>query len=349
MAGVPVLNAADRARELSLLRDHFRDNPGIASKLVAGLYNAATLPGDVYQGKREATPEAGMDFALNLAGASTPFPKPTNSLGIFGGPMAKTANHNMKAMAEAMERAGSKSDTIWEATGWGKGVDGQWRFEIDDSKAHLWSDAMNQPAGRGRWPLKPGGGGFSHPELYEAYPELKNTTLRVDNSGNYGTYYGKRDGSHDIALQQQFRPKMQSTLLHELQHAVQGIEGFAKGGNSGMFKDIYDHAKVGRIGDALHLTYARINAISKRAQGGQSLTAKESEEWRVLHDVYNGLSTLQRQVKGRGITPYDQYKALAGETEARNVQTRETWDAQKRSDVPPEFSEDVPRKKQVVR
>jgi hypothetical protein len=347
MAGVPTLNAAQRAHDLSLLRDQMAADPGIATKMLQGLYSAATLPGDVYQGNREATPEAGMEFALNMAGASTPFPKPTNSIGIFGGPMAKTANHNMKAMAEAMEAAGSPADTIWEATGWGKGKDGQWRFEIDDSRAHLWSEATDKiHAGMTLDPLSPRGGGFSHPELYEAYPELKNTIVSPDKSGNYGTYYGKGLGNkHDIALKPQFRSKMQSTLLHELQHAVQNIEGFAKGGNSGMFKDIYDHAKVGRIAEARNLAYARIKALNERVE---TLTAQERREWDVLHNAYNKLGELHMQVKGRGISPYDQYKALAGETEARNVQTRESWDAQKRSDVPPEFSEDVPRSKQKV-
>jgi hypothetical protein len=322
------------------------EEQGIARKLLHGLLD---LPHDVYAGKKtELEPGENLMFAANMVSPQALAPV-KGGLGIFGGVKAKTANHNMREMAEAMEKAGSPSDTIWAATGWGRGKDGKPRFEIDDSKAHLRHSAKDQLEATGEIPaIGKGFSRFDHKELYEAYPDLADIPVHQlsEDQSFLGTYQPWND---KIGLKQGFRPDMQSTLLHELQHAVQGIEGFAPGGNPGMFKDIYDHAKVGRIGDALHLTYARINAISKRAQEGQSLTAKESEEWRVLHDVYDGLTTLQRRVKGRGITPNDQYKALAGETEARNVQHRERWDAQKRSDVPPEFSEDVPRKKQTVR
>jgi hypothetical protein len=342
MAGVPTLNAAERARELSLLRDEMANNPGIIRKMVAGLTD---LPKRASEGEWVRPGGETLGYALNMVSPQALAPV-KGGLGIFGGKMAKTANHNMLDMAKAMEKAGSKADTIWEATGWGKGKDGQWRFEIDDSGAWM-TNALKEKIDAGETAqLNPGRGPekFYHKELYEAYPELKDTTLNKDNSGNYGTYYGKIGGKHDIALASRFRPDMQSTLLHELQHAVQGIEGFARGGNTGMFKEIYDAAKTGRINEAMELINQRSESLWKKGRASSA----EVEEINKLQSIIPKLLQMRDDVIKRGVSPYEQYRRLAGETESRNVQTRESWDAQHRSDVPPEFSEDVPRSRQKV-
>lgn len=53
----------------------------------------------------------------------------------MAGPKAKTASSKNIALAEAMEEDGASREEIWRKTGWIRGADGQWRFEIDDSKA----------------------------------------------------------------------------------------------------------------------------------------------------------------------------------------------------------------------
>lgn len=53
----------------------------------------------------------------------------------MAGPKAKTASSKNLALAEAMEEDGASREEIWRKTGWIRGADGQWRFEIDDSKA----------------------------------------------------------------------------------------------------------------------------------------------------------------------------------------------------------------------
>jgi len=58
----------------------------------------------------------------------------------FGGVKAKTANLKLQRIAEDMEKAGASRDQIIKETGWFKGVDGKWRFEIDDSGARLRSN-----------------------------------------------------------------------------------------------------------------------------------------------------------------------------------------------------------------
>jgi len=64
-------------------------------------------------------------------------PKPAGALGTFGGRLAKTADHSALGRAEDMAAQGMPREQIWNDTGWFQGVDGKWRFEIDDSGVRL--------------------------------------------------------------------------------------------------------------------------------------------------------------------------------------------------------------------
>lgn len=48
---------------------------------------------------------------------------------------ARTADSAAMRRAEALEKSGTDNETIRQETGWYRGMDGQWRFEIDDSGA----------------------------------------------------------------------------------------------------------------------------------------------------------------------------------------------------------------------
>ena len=55
----------------------------------------------------------------------------------MAGTKAKTASSKNLALAEAMEEDGASREEIWKRTGWIRGADGQWRFEIDDSNSEF--------------------------------------------------------------------------------------------------------------------------------------------------------------------------------------------------------------------
>jgi hypothetical protein len=336
----------EAVRRLMEFAEAKRQDPGIITKMVLGLQNAAKLPGDVYQGKREATPEAGMDFALNMAGASRPFPKPANSLGIFGGKMAKTADQTKLRVAEFYEKQGFPPERIWQETGWARGKDGKWRFEIDDSKSSLSMLYRGELQPGVPTKMRTGLGGFSHKELFEAYPEMEKLTLTAlpRESPNYGQQIGRT-----IALKtNRGIGDVKSTLLHEIQHVVQDIEGFAKGGNTGQFKYRLpggSEKKINKINDVLLKIRHREAALyPKHAKGDKSL----EPELMALGQATEKLIQMRQKVAERMQSPYDQYKALAGETEARNVQTRAPHGPENNSQIPPWATEDVPRSKQIV-
>lgn len=80
---------------------------------------------------------------------------------------------------------------------------------------------------------------FEHPELLQAYPELANIKVGKETSGQYrGMYDPEKNvittGGGLIGGANQAR----STMLHELQHAIQETEGMAKGANPTVMPNI---------------------------------------------------------------------------------------------------------------
>ena len=104
------------------------------------------------------------------------------------GERAMTAN--MEKLKEAKEMLAKAADmkTIYQKTGWHRGADGKWRFEIPDNldKINLAELRDNETVTLGRI--------YDNPALYEAYPWLANlevTTEFMDyNTGGYAI--GKR-------------------------------------------------------------------------------------------------------------------------------------------------------------
>lgn len=147
--------------------------------------------------------------------------------GIFGGMNSKTFPQEMLSKAGAMLNRGESDELIRKHTGLFKGADNKIRYEIDDSLAAFKQPWKNIIGSRGRL-----GDMLDHPELFEAYPLLRNLEVRTDKSlgleaGNFSpsNWTIRLDpalGSHDAMR----------TLLHEIQHGVQNVEGFARGAGS---------------------------------------------------------------------------------------------------------------------
>ena len=55
----------------------------------------------------------------------------------FAGTRANTADHSLLSKAQEMLDNGYDSETVRKETGWFKGYDGKWRFEIDDSDVKI--------------------------------------------------------------------------------------------------------------------------------------------------------------------------------------------------------------------
>ena len=135
------------------------------------------------------------------------------------------AEQALRVAKEASQNYQSK-EMIRQETGWFKGKDGKWRAEIDDSKSRIISK-LNKNS---KYRL---GQIFQHDELYSYIPGYKNIRVEtVPMLKNVAGSFSKNTGV--MKLNNKYlndTAELRRTILHELQHATQKIEGF-KGGSS---------------------------------------------------------------------------------------------------------------------
>lgn len=198
----------------------------------------------------------------------------------FGGENAVNADLDALGQAVDMDAAGTEMRDIFRETGWFKGADGKWRFEIDDSKMKYRHQGdlnyMKDPEYReyvGLWDkvvasfdvpeeeelerfyeldrryknvvpqavyrVTEGGAVLSdiieHEELFENYPQLRNAPIRFDKlpQGDKGNY---NPITNELTLNRSLREAPEDTLVHEIQHALQSIEGFSEGASPEYWK-----------------------------------------------------------------------------------------------------------------
>jgi hypothetical protein len=152
--------------------------------------------------------------------------KPSASgLSVFGGLRAANPKVRMQQVAEVALAAGKDPNEVWKLTGWRKGSEGAWKFEIDDSKALFVPERMRE----GDAVKLPDV--FKHERLFEQYPELAQVKVRYGHPESMEGLSGVFDPkSNAITLKPGGTPeKIKGTLLHEIQHWVQKKEGFAFG------------------------------------------------------------------------------------------------------------------------
>lgn len=149
----------------------------------------------------------------------------------FAGPKSKTADQGALSMAQSLEAQGSPKEQVLKSTGWFKGEDGNWKYEIDDSGAKL-----KQPfSSIGNSPLDQV---LDHPALFQAYPGLRNVQVdsapmkpaapgEIETRGATRSINGQLSG---MTVRSTTDDQKLSTLLHEAGgHGVQKLEGFTPG------------------------------------------------------------------------------------------------------------------------
>lgn len=103
------------------------------------------------------------------------------------GVKAKTADLNKLSVAEDMEKRGMTRERIFDKTGWWRGEDGKWRFEIKDDIGKIKTGELLF----GEDDRMPLGELYDNEDLYRAYPQLKNVVVQLksldDNVGGYAS------------------------------------------------------------------------------------------------------------------------------------------------------------------
>ena len=229
--------------------------------------------------------------------------------------------------AKEMEKAGASREEIWSETMSMKGADGKWRAEIDDSLASVPGYLMAGAKADGRL-----GEIIKHPDLYKSYPDMADVPTSFDGTQKVRSgRYNPEDAFNDegLSINSTNADDARSIGLHETQHGIQSREGFARGGSP-------DEVPV-RISGAAAEAHAR--QIAKWGSVDYDSLS------RVQQNKYKKLAADDLREKQR----LNGYKNLAGETEARNVQTRRNMDMDQRRERPAWMDEDVAREDQIVR
>lgn len=289
------------------------------------MYDAMTLPGDVYRGRREPTPEGALGMALELGPAGVAGSRFTGDVGTLG--MFVPASAAVRRKAEAMEAAGKSADEIWQTVGAERGVDGRWLEEIDDSKAVFADTNLPTDATLGDV--------MHHPELYERVPGLDALPVRPTSDGA-GSLVPESMGGPRMELNPRLPledPGMRRQARSEARRAQRGTQHV---GDLGSLPK--DRREV-----TLHET---MHDLQERYGMPVGDSPRGIEEY---------LQGLER-AKGASQEELDMidgdffYPRSAGEVQARNVPRRLFgMTAEERQRVRPALTEDVPREDQIVR
>ena len=358
------------------LANFSKDPEGAILGAAEGLKNIVSLPGEVSQGKvpmMVTDPESGeqhvnpqaVEKAFDLANLMVLGPAPVASkmadgtLGSFMGVKSRTFDKNALGGAQILEKNGKSGNEIWGETGTYHGVDNKWRQEINDSTAKFnenWVEETPQLRARdvarkalkedplAQVPFDPDVGKartklpqvLDHPELYKAYPELEYVNIVYDPKvGGASWSYDK----NTITVGKHFNTK--STILHEVQHAIQDLEGFAQGGAPGRAGLNYELKLTEAMQDSGIVE--EVQSLSKKATEGLT----PMEEARLKNQIYI-LGKFNEYAAAGNQEAIQNYYRLAGETEARNTQQRMLMNKQERRELYPDRTMDEPRSNQVV-
>lgn len=295
--------------------------------------------GDIVHGRNSVTDNEARLGGAGAAGFAATggmmASRPKGSVGTFGGIRAKTADLEALSRAEAYEKMGHAPESIWPRTGWFRHHDGNWRFEIDDSKASLnldkkeydgiakelmdyneglrWYEKLKVPESVhhgldtlyelfGREPgvgaPKPLMDRLNHPDLYAAYPDLKSLNSTINVIGDQG-----------------FKPSPFQNKRYATIDPVSSVTEMKTTPLSSLMHEVGGHAVQQVEGFAGGSSPGRI----KRKDPG----ASEAEA-------------------------YDLYHRNSGEVEARLVQKRLNLTAEQRRARPPWYDYDVHPYDQIV-
>lgn len=283
-------------------------------------------------------------------------------------------------VAKQMEEAKKDAKAIKMATGWEKGVDGKWRYEMPDAKIKdtldvgggnivkrfeedmLWTDGKLEDA-------------VDAPKLFEAYPQLKNIKIHTDAVMNDMPSNGEYNPqTKTITIHADELKYLNSILNHEIQHVIQHEEGFAHGGTPEQVERDFNAAKA----EWKARSYAFELEEKAKEMGGEY---NQSEVEKALIQEYKDMDMpefipdKETRIKGfnyfaRGYadrsmddaikrfrldrfqrTDFDSYKEylkLAGEVESRNVEKRLGMTDEERRNSLASETEDVNRDEQIV-
>lgn len=200
----------------------------------------------------------------------------------FAGEKAITANIAKLDEAKRLLDGGADEVEIWQKTGWFRDeADGKWKFEINPKGGEIVDKNGSNL-----------GGFLKDDELFEAYPELKNIKISsLEYGGGWGAYNPK---TKEISLADLGD---KSTLYHEIQHAIQDIEGFSGGGSGPNYEKLAGEVEARNVQNRMYQANKTDSVAKKEAKDINNVTYDNKKMAFVSQDIDNVDSAL-KYIKG---------------------------------------------------
>lgn len=247
-------------------------------------------------------------------------------VGMFVGAGSKAFDKAMAFTASKMEKKGATPQEIWKETGTVRGPDGQWRQEISDRLSTIKGDKPYEEVIMRAYNRGVENTGdqlyktnvedvLSHNVLKESYPELMGIETQMMRKGSDAKGSLSVGGKNQVMQVRGDLPSQEarSTMLHELQHAIQEKEGFGVGGNVDTMARLKSTV-MNKIGDLNSQMGSYVKAMD---------ASTDPAEKALLRQQYDAaMEERMNLVPFAQLEPMDAYRALMGEAEARLTQTR---------------------------
>ena len=261
----------------------------------------------------------------------------------FAGENAATADKLKLSEARKMEAEGTSAEDIYKKTGWLKGKDGKWRFEIPDNLDKIDFSALEkESAGQALGTI------YDNPALYEAYPWLENipviASLLLPDNTAARAITGKTESGEIVDEYIQVNSKLlknsglKNSLIHEIQHMIQDREGFAVGGSPKTVKEqiLKEIRRIVRTPEMTSDEAAKWMALQYKFE---NIDTADVEAWfKAIQDIKDFEKTLPRNQAekisslyfihkelSKVINSFSEerlYRNLGGEQEARYTASR---------------------------
>lgn len=223
--------------------------------------------------------------------------------------------------------------------------------------------------------------------LFKTYPQLKDVNVEIGVMKDEDTAGSYNEESNTIRINGLSEDsEYNEVLAHEVQHAIQHIEGFAEGGSpkgaADYVKGMNDKAKVWTYSKEVENVAKELGTTSPYeiekyivedmlgAKTPEAVAEAEKDGWipdsdgrakgynlwargydnEGYEEAYNNYYDKMRESGKAGFwdgTPESLYARLAGEVEARNAARRRTMTAEERRNSLAEDTEDVAREDQI--
>jgi hypothetical protein len=265
-------------------------------------------------------------------------------LNMFVGPRAKTVHRSnpqdLIDEAERLQDVGYNPTEVHSATGaFRDPYEGGWMFEISDKDLSVPDQAIADYLNNvDPTPIKAKLSDYvSHDQLFEAYPELQELNLEILPDSLVNEVWSREDlGAFDPrtgTLYLRAGPDMKSTIAHELQHAVDNLEGRSSGYNPEQArKDILDVIGHMSDNDPEALEFLDVYTLHQNTPMGTEVASEllsrlktlekrfgpeKSKNLKKFADIVEFDNTLEEGFDARNV-----YTSNYGEEKARLVQKR---------------------------